>query len=188
MEGETQDGPQTTATVADARGEPAKAGLPQLQTETFAGQIFWLVITFAFLYLVISRLAAPKIGGVIDARNGRIRGDVDKAAEAKRKSEEALAGYDKALADARARALRLSDDVRKQVQDDADKKSAAASERLAGDTAKAETRIAEMRTAAMANVATLARDVAGDIVTKLTGETISAGELSAAVAGALKRS
>jgi len=74
------------------------------------------------------------------------------------------------------------------VQDDADKKSAAASERLAADTAKAETRIAEMRTSAMANVATLARDVAGDIVTKLTGETISAGELTAAVAGALKRS
>ena len=179
MEGETQS--ETTGTV-----EAPKPGLPQLDTHTFAGQIFWLIVTFLFLFLIISRIAAPKIGGVLADRAGRIKGDIDKAAEAKRKSEEALANYERALSEARARALKIGDDMRKASQAEADAKSAAEAQRVAADTAKAEARIAGMRKTAMANVASLASDVAGEIVNKLTGETAPVSELSAAVAKALK--
>ena len=163
-----------------------KPGLPQLNAETFAGQVFWLFVSLIFLFVVIWRVAAPKIGGVMDARAGRIKGDIDAAADAKRKSEEALAGYEKALADARARALKIGDDVRKATQAEADAKSAVEAQRVAGETAKAEGRIAEMRKAAMANVATLAGDVASEIVSKLTGETVPGSDVSAAVRNALK--
>src|SRR5512134_3078801 len=95
----------TEHAAGDAHG--AKPGLPQLDTSTFAGQIFWLVITFAALYLVMSRLAVPKIGGVIADRTNKIKGDLDTAAEAKRASEAAIANYEKALADARTRGLKI---------------------------------------------------------------------------------
>lgn len=163
-----------------------KAGLPQLNTETFAGQLFWLAVSLLILFLVIWRVGAPKIGGVMAARAGRIKGDIDAAADAKRKSEEALAGYEKALADARARALKMGEDMRKATQAEADAKSAAEAQRVAADTAKAEARIAEMRKSAMANVATLAGDVASEIVSKLTGETVQGSDVSAAVRNALK--
>jgi len=163
-----------------------KAGLPQLNTDTFAGQIFWLFVSLIFLFVVIWRVAAPKIGGVMDARAGRIKGDIDAAADAKRKSEEALAGYEKALADARARALKIGDDMRKASQAEADAKNAAEGQRVAAETAKAEARIAEMRKAAMANVATLAGDVAAEIVSKLTGEPAQVSDVTNAVRNALK--
>ena len=169
------------------RGHGAKPGLPQLDMTTFASQLFWLVISFAVLYFVISRIAAPKISGVIADRAGRIKGDLDQAAQAKRNSDAAIANYEKALADARTAALKMGDDLRKTVQAEADAKNAAASKQLAADTLKAETRIGEMRKAAMARVGDVARDAAAEIVAKLTGETANAGDLEAAVRNALKR-
>jgi F-type H+-transporting ATPase subunit b len=171
----------------EVEGHGAKPGLPQLDTTTFASQLFWLLISFIVLYLVISRIAAPKIGGVIADRAGRIKGDLDTAAEAKRASEAALANYEKALADARARALKLGDEIRRQVLDEANLKSETAAKQLAADTQKAEARIAELRTAAMARVGDVARETAADIIAKLTAESVPASDLDAAVRAALKR-
>ena len=168
-------------------GHGAKPGLPQLDATTFASQLFWLVISFALLYLVISRIAAPKISGVIADRAGRIKGDLDQAAQAKRNSDAAIANYEKALADARANALKISDEYRKTVQAEADAKNAVATKQLAADTQKAEAGIAERRTAAMARVGELAREAAADIIAKLTGASASGSDIEAAVRNALKR-
>jgi F-type H+-transporting ATPase subunit b len=185
-EGEMTDGHTATVGYEEA-GAGKKPGLPQLDPSTYASQVFWLLLSFAVLYFVISRFAAPKIGGVIADRAGRIKGDLDAASDAKKASEAAIANYERALAEARASAIKLSDDVRNQVQAEANVKNDVASKQLAADTAKAEARIAEMRSGALANLATIARDTAGEIVQKLTGESAPAGELDAAISSALKR-
>lgn len=165
----------------------AKPGLPQLDVTTFASQLFWLLISFVVLYTVISRVAAPKIGGVIADRANRIKGDLETAAKAKRDSEAAIAGYDKALTDARARGLKMGDELRNTVQSEINAKNDAATKQLNAETAKAEARIAEMRNAAMARVGDVARETAADIVTKLTGEVANANDIATAVGNALKR-
>jgi F-type H+-transporting ATPase subunit b len=167
----------------DAHG--AKPGLPQLDISTFASQLFWLLISFVILYTVISRVAAPKIGGVIQDRANRIRGDLETAAKAKRDSEAAIAGYEKALADARTRGLKTSDELRNKVQAEINAKNDAASKQLNAETAKAEAGIAERRKAAMAKVGDVARETAADIVVKLTGEAANANDITAAVSNAL---
>ena len=178
----------TTGVEHEGGGHGAKPGLPQLAVGSFAGQLFWLVISFVTLYLVISRIAVPKIGGVIADRQAKIKGDLDSASDAKRASEAALANYEKALADARGRALKLGDDIRNQMQAEANAKNDVAAKQLAADTQKAEARIAEMRAGAMARLGTIARDTANEIVQKLTGESVAASELDAAINSALKRS
>lgn len=175
----------STEHSGDAHG--AKPGLPQLDTTTFASQLFWFLISFMILYFVISRIAAPKIGGVIADRAGRIKGDIDAAAKAKRDSEAAIAGYDKALADARAKALKASDELRNTVNAEINAKNDVAAKQLAADTAKAESRIAEMRKNAMARVGDVARETAADVIAKLTSETANAADLDAAINAALKR-
>lgn len=174
-----------TEAAHDAHG--AKPGLPQLDISTFASQLFWLLISFVILYVVISRAAAPKIGGVIQDRANRIRGDLETAAKAKRDSEAAIAGYDKALADARAKALKTSDELRNTVNAEINAKNDAAAKQLAADTAKAEARIAEMRRNAMARVGEVARETAADVIQKLSGEAANAADVEAAVNAALKR-
>jgi F-type H+-transporting ATPase subunit b len=175
----------STEHAADAHA--AKPGLPQLDTTTFASQLFWLLISFAILYFVISRIAAPKIGGVIQDRADRIKGDLEAAAQAKRDSEAAIAGYDKALVEARAKALKTSDEIRNTVNAEINAKNDQAPKQLSADTAKAEARIAEMRKAAMARVGDVARETAADIVQKLSGEAANTADVEAAVNAALKR-
>ncbi len=172
---------------ADA-GHGAKPGLPQLDTSTFASQLFWLIITFSFLYWVMSRIALPRLQGVILDRSKKIQGDLDEAAGAKRASEAALANYDKALADARAKALKLGEELRNKAQAEVNAKNDAVSKQLATDTQKAEAGVAEMRAGAMSRLAVIARDTAAEIVEKLTGEIANAGDIDAAITTALKRS
>lgn len=185
-EGENPEG-HATGTEHEGGGHSAKPGLPQLDVSSFAGQLFWLVISFVILYLVISRIAVPKISGVLADRQSRIKGDLDEAAGAKRASEAALANYEKALSDARARALKLGDEMRTKVQAEANAKNETASRQLALDTQKAEVRIAEMRAGAMSRLGAIARDTASEIIHKLSGETVAGSEIDAAVNNALKR-
>src|SRR5438876_8609365 len=88
-----------------------KGAFPPFQKETYASQIVWLVITFVALYLLISRIAVPRIGGIIEAREKRIAGDLAEAQGLKAESEAALATYEKALADARGRAQAIGSEI-----------------------------------------------------------------------------
>jgi F-type H+-transporting ATPase subunit b len=176
----------TTGTEHPVETHGAKPGLPQLDTTTFASQLFWLLVSFVVLYVAIARFAAPKIGGVIEGRAKRIRGDVSAADEAQRAGEAAIANYERALADARAKAVKMSEEIRATVQAEIAAKSEAAMQQLAAEMQKAEARIAEMRRNAMARVGDIARETAADIVVKLIGEAANADDIDAAVANARK--
>ena len=77
---------------------------PPFNRETFASQLFWLAITFALLYLLMARFALPRVGSIIEARRSKIDSDLAAAAQLKTNAEAAMAAYEKALAEARARA------------------------------------------------------------------------------------
>src|ERR1700730_2379899 len=100
--------PLNSATEATPRG-----GLPQMHTETFPGQIFWLVVTFGLLFLVLWRITLPMIERGAGERRNRIEGDLGTAEKLRQQASEALAGYEAALASARSRAHQILDENRK---------------------------------------------------------------------------
>src|SRR5512140_1900675 len=113
----------TTATTE----VPAKhegAGFPPFKTETFPSQIFWLVITFAFLFVVLWRIAGPRIKGVLVTRRGQIDGDLAKAQAHRADAESASAAYQSALAAARGRAQALAEENRKRIGGEIDRAKA----------------------------------------------------------------
>jgi len=112
---------QATHTGTEA---PHGAGFPPFKTETFPSQIFWLEITFAFLFVVLWRVAGPRIGGVIGARKGRIADDLSTAGKHRSDAEGALAGYTSALTTARAKAHAVADENRKLVDAEVEKAKA----------------------------------------------------------------
>ena len=79
--------------------------MPQLNPLDWAPQLIWLVITFGILYLLMKRVALPKIGSVIEMRQGRIAGDLGEADKLRRETQEAIAAYEQALAEAGAAAV-----------------------------------------------------------------------------------
>jgi len=72
--------------------------MPQLELHDFAPQLIWLVISFVTLYLIMARVALPRIANVLEERRDRIASDLDKAEQLKRKTDEAIAAYEESLA------------------------------------------------------------------------------------------
>ncbi len=173
----------TTATT-QAPGGHKPAGFPPFKTETFPSQLFWLVLTFLFLFVVLWRVAGPRIAGTITTRRGRINDDIAAAQAHRGDAEAASAAYQTALAGARARAQSLAESNRKTILDDVAKAKAAADARATADFAQAETRIAGSRAEARGHVAKAAEGAAIQIVAHLTGETVSDADAAAAVRAA----
>ncbi|WP_209427818.1 F0F1 ATP synthase subunit B' [Pararhodobacter sp. SW119] len=157
-------------------------GMPQLDFATFPNQIFWLVVTLVVIYMILSRVALPRIGSILAERAGTITADIDAAETYKRQATEAEAAYHKALDDARAQAHRIVEEMRADIQADLDVAIAKADAEIAARTAESERRIAEIRDSASAAVAEVARDTAQEILTvfgveaeqKAIADTVSA--------------
>ena len=160
---------------------------PPFDKTTFASQIVWLVIFFVVLYLLISRIAVPRISGILEQRSKRIEDDFAEAQRDKEQSEAALVAYEKALADARSRAQAIGTDIRDKVHAEAEENRKALETRLNAQLAEAEKSIAATKSAAMANVRGIAVDAAGAIVERLAGTAPAAPAVTAAVDAALKR-
>lgn len=175
----------TTAHTEQPAGH--KAPFPPFNAETFASQLFWLAICFAFLFVMMSKVALPRIGAIIDNRQKRIAGDLAEAEKLKGESEAAVVAYDKALADARNRAQAIASENRSRQAAEAEKNRKALEAQLNLKLADAEKTIAATKQAAMSNVQSIAIDAAKAIVEQLIGTAPSDQAVTAAVADALKR-
>ncbi|MCA8879484.1 MAG: F0F1 ATP synthase subunit B' [Rhodobacteraceae bacterium] len=170
--------------AAGAAAEHA-TGMPQLNFETFPNQIFWLVLAVLAIYFILTRVALPRIEGILADRHAAISGDIAAAEELKLKTQEAEAAYEKALADARSEASRIAQAARAEIQGELDEALARADAQIAEKTAESETRIAEIRAGAMDSVEEVARDTAAALVAALGAEPAD-DKIAAAVAGQMK--
>ncbi|MEZ5920366.1 MAG: hypothetical protein R3C60_03340 [Parvularculaceae bacterium] len=171
--------------IAEAAAHDAadtKGGLPQLDASTFPSQIFWLAVTFLVLYWVMSSMILPRLGGAIEERRDRIADDLDQAHESHRQAEEAEAAYERALADARAKAQAIAAETRDEVASEVASIQHEAEAELAAKAASAEERISEMRKSAAAKVREAANDTTRAVVEALINETPTDPAVAAAVA------
>jgi F-type H+-transporting ATPase subunit b len=164
-----------------------KIPFPPFNKETFASQLVWFVVFFVALYVLIGRFAIPRLGGIIEARRGRIEGDLAEANRLKEQSDAALMAYEKSLAEARNRAQTLANETRDKLNAEAEEARKKLENELNSKLADAEKTIAATKTAAMANVRGIAVDTASAIVHRLIGAAPSSSAVEAAVADALKR-
>ena len=169
--GHGADAAQAVAGAADAaHGAAASApGMPQLDFATFGNQIFWLLVVLAVIYWVLSRIALPRIGGVITDRQGAITGDLMAAEEFKLKAKEAEAAYDKALADARTEAQKIVAANKAEIQKELNAAIAHADSEIAARAAESEKRIGEIRASAVEDARSVARDVTAALVENFGG-------------------
>lgn len=171
---------------ADAAGHaPEAAGMPQLDFATFPNQIFWLAVTLVVIYLVLTKVALPRIATVLSDRQGTITGDISAAEELKAKAHEAEEAYLKALADARAEAARIAAETKAEVQSELDVAIAHADAEIAAQTAESAKAIAVIRDGAKDSVIAVAKDTAKEIAAAL-GTKADAATIKAAVTARMK--
>jgi len=156
---------KTAEVVAEA------PGMPQLDFSSFPNQIFWLVVTLVVIYWVLSKIALPRIAGILAERQGTISGDIAAAEELKAKAVEAEDAYHKALADARAQASEIAAATRAEIQKDLDVALEKADAEIAAKAAESEAAISEIRAGALASVEEVASETASAIVAALGGKS-----------------
>jgi F-type H+-transporting ATPase subunit b len=169
-----------------AMAKEGSGGMPQLDVHDFAPQLVWLAIAFVALYLVMSRLAVPRIEETLAKRQNKIQGDLDAAEKANEETRALVADYEKRLADAREDARRLT-----RERGEADSAEAAAlfkdlHDRLAKQIDEAEKRIAAQRDDVMAGLEHMARDIGQEVYAKLAGQPADQGALAGKVTAAIK--
>lgn len=160
--------------------------MPQLNPLDWGPQLIWLLITFGILYLLMVKVALPRIGSVIEARAAHIAKDLATADKLRRETEEAIAAYEQALAEAKQKAHAIVEEGRAKLKAETAAERASLERDLAKKSVEAEARIAEAKSSAMREVNAVAADVAADIVRRLIGVAPAKAEIDQAVAAARK--
>jgi len=162
------------------------SGFPPFESSTFASQLVSLVIAFVALYVIVPRVALPRVGAVIDARQNKIEGDLGEAQKLKDQSESALKAYESDLAAARSKAQAIGAETREKMNAASDAERKSLEDKLAVRLTEAEKTIAATRATAMGNVRGIAADAAAAIVQRLTGSAPDSNAVTSAVEASLK--
>jgi F-type H+-transporting ATPase subunit b len=166
---------------SDHAADASAVGLPQLDLSTWTSQIFWLALTFAVLYFALSRFILPNLRDTLANRSDRIADDLDSASRMKLEAEEAGKAYEQSLRDARAKATNVAESTRQSLDAEIQTELDAADADAERESEIAEARIREIKTAALSNIDSVAADVAGTLVSELTGKTVTKAALTAAL-------
>jgi F-type H+-transporting ATPase subunit b len=177
----------TPTTGTQAPGGQAPPPFPPFQGEHFASQLFWLALAFVLLYVLMAKVALPRVGSILQARRDHVAGNLMEAQHLRERSEVALAQYEKALADARNRAQGIATETRDRLMGEAEENRKGLEAKLNAHLAEAERSIASTKQAAMVNVHGIATDATAAIVEKLIGTAPDGKAVEQAVTRALER-
>lgn len=179
--------PAETHAGTEAHGGGHGGAFPPFDSSTFAGQILWLAIFFGLLYLLMSKVAIPRVANIVEGRAERIAGDLAEAKRLRAESKAAGEAYEKALADARSKAQAIASETRERVSREADDNRKSTEADLNAKLAAAEAQIDATKAQALTNVRGIAVDAASAIVERLAGASAPTAEIERAVDASLAR-
>lgn len=162
--------------------------MPQLDPATFATQVFWLAICFVLLYLLMWKVALPRIGDILTERQDRIDDDLQKAEKLRNEAAEVLAAYERTMAEGRDKAQAILRETGDRLAKESADRQAALTERLKRQTEEAERRIDAARREALANVRVAAAEAAQAAAAKLTDSEVARADAERAVQAAMTES
>jgi F-type H+-transporting ATPase subunit b len=157
--------------------------MPQIAqlSQTYASQIFWILIIFGFVFFAIGRGMVPKVMANVETRDRQIANDLA-AAESARKAanaeEEAWTLHNnQQRAEAQAIIAKAKADATRSTDGRLRDAKAALDARID----EADQRIAAARNSALGEIETVASEAASDIVARLAGVSVSTDAARAAV-------
>ncbi len=172
----------TTEAAKHGAEHGEKSGVfPPFDPSTFSSQLVWLAITFGFFYFFMARVALPRIGNILEDRRDRISQDLVEAQRLKEETDASIAAYEQELSEARHKAHVIGGEANDKARAVTDSEREKVEAELAESLEEAETRIGNIRDAAMAEVEVIASDTAEAIVNQLIGGKTTREELAKAI-------
>ena len=165
----------------------AEAGMPQLNPEYWLSQSFWLVIIFITLYVLIAKFFIPKIKLSIGDRERKIKDDLDEANKLKKISEDKIAEYEKLILENKNKLIKISNDTKKKLDLDIQKKRKAIETQIQNELDKAQIEINNLKKESLTSIEQVAEDIASKVVEDLTNEKINQSSVKAIVSSTSKK-
>ncbi len=143
---------------------------PPFDQSTYGAQLFWLALTFGALYLLMKKIALPRIGEILEVRRDRIEGDLAEAERLRQKTDQAISSYENELAKSKAKAHEIAEETRSSIKEELAVKRSEVEDDLTKKLSIAEARIQKTKADALLNVDEIATDTVIDLVTKLSSK------------------
>ena len=161
--------------------------MPQINQlpDIFISQLFWLAVVFGIIYFWIGRGMVPKIQSVVEDRDRKIAGDLAAAQSAREQAEAAEEAYRERIDASRSEAMKVAQEAKTQAALDTENRLKVIDEQIGTRVAEAETRIRAAAEAARRELEPVAAEAASELVTKLTGQNISAQDAEPTVKAVL---
>ena len=165
----------------------AEAGMPQLNPEFWAAQIFWLILVFSFLYLAIWKIFLPKITYSIENRKSRVVNDLDEAEKLKERAEKKLNEYNQIITASKKEAKKIIEDSRKKLDQDIENKKQKFSNEIEKELLKAENEIMAIKEASISSINNIASETSAEIIKKIINVDVNKSNVAAIVSDIAKK-
>lgn len=147
--------------------------MPQLDITTYTSQLFWLFITFSFMYVLLVKFALPNIRELLQARQDRISKDFEKSEKATLEAEAVRQEYTKALEKTHSEALQLIQKSLDSAKADIHSRQQALEERLNNKIAQAEHDLEKQTLLFRQDLEELSLELSQTLLEKLAQKSVS---------------
>ena len=159
----------------------AEGGMPQLNPEFWAAQIFWLILIFSSLYVIIWKLFLPKITNSIENRKLKIVNDLNETQKLKDNAEKKLQEYNEIIENSKKDAKKIIEDGKKKLDREIESKKQKFNEEIEKELANVEKEIKNLKKSSVLVINKIAADISSEIIKQVVGTEINKSKLSAVV-------
>ena len=159
----------------------AEGGMPQLNPEFWASQIFWLILIFSSLYIIMWKIFLPKITDSIENRKSRIINDLNETQKLKENAEKKLREYNKIIEDTKKEAKKIIEDNKKKLENDIKSKKQKFNEEIEKELMSVEKEIKSLKKLSIFNINKIAAEVSSEVIKQLVGTSVNMSNVSAIV-------
>lgn len=162
-------------------------GFPQLDPSSYPSQLFWLAVTFVVMYVLLSKLALPRVAKVLEVRQSQKDGDLTKAGQLSEEAEKIKVTYEKSLAEARQVAANTLASSRRTIGEKITKEESRFAENSHRRLVAAEQNIARVKAEALISILDISAEVAAAMAHKIADIRFSDADARKAVASIMKK-
>ena len=165
----------------------SESGMPQLNTEYWAAQIFWLIIIFSILYLIIWKIFLPRITYSIENRKSRLVNDLEEVQKIKENAEKKLNEYNIIIEKSKKEAKKIIEDSKKKVDRDIENKKQEFNDEIEKELIAIEEEIKDLKKSSITNINRIATETTTEIIKQIINTEVNKSSVSAIVSDVTKR-
>jgi len=168
-------------TVYATQSFGAEAGMPQLNPEFWAAQIFWLLLIFSILYIVIWKIFLPKITDSIENRKSKVVNDLNEANKLKETAENKLKEYNLIIEQSKKDAKKIFQDSKKELDQNIEKKRSKFNEEIEKEIEIVEKEIIKLKHSSLESVSKIATETSVELIKQIIDTEVNNSNVSAIV-------